>query len=413
MDDIKKPKKDSPVKPSEDFGKPKIDLNHPDLENNYEVKSKHIQNKETIETIELDDPDAKKVLISNKMKKTKKKKKILVSMLLIITMLFIGIIAYLIFGQKDNNSNVQDNQVVTKEIRKVPTSPLTGRELTDASLANRPITAVMIENSPNARPQSGLIDSDIVYEAVAEAGITRFMALYQESQPQYIGPIRSVRAYYLDYAMPYQAAIAHVGGSPEALNDIKSLGVRDLDQFYNESGYWRINERYAPHNMYSSFVRLDKLNQEKGFNYSKINSFDRKKDVPQTISASIIDLSISGPLYSPQFRYNPTTNKYDRYQAGSPHIDQKSGQVISPNTVVALVVPNGVGSDGYLSTYNTSGSGPVYVFQDGIVSVGTWSKADRKSPLELKDSNGLSMKLNTGQTWVSLVGSSTNIVYRP
>lgn len=410
MNDIKKPKKNSNIKPSDDFGVSKINPNHPDLSDIKDNPDNEIKNTENIETIDLSKEDF------NEQKKPKKPHKLLKKILIIlpIVLLIIGaLLFYFVLKDKNEEEIVQTSSPKVEEVKKIPTSPLTGRELNDEALANRPITAIMIENSPNARPQSGLIDSDMVYEAIAEAGITRFMALYQESQPQYIGPIRSIRSYYLDYLMPFQASIAHVGGSPESLRDIKNLGLRDLDQFFNDSGYWRTNERFAPHNMYSSFERLDKLNNEKNFKLSEFNNFDRKKDVPQTVTARVIDLSISGPLYSPQFQYNQTTNRYDRYQGGSPHIDQKSGQVISPNSVIALVVPNGIGSDGYQNTYNTSGSGAVYVFQDGIVSIGNWSKADRKSPLILKDSNGLPMKINVGQTWISLVGSSTNIVYKP
>ena len=94
-------------------------------------------------------------------------------------------------------------QTKKSEVAKKPISLLTGLELASAELANRPVTGVMIENSPDARPQSGLTDAGIVYEAIAEGGVTRFLAIYQESQPQYIGPIRSARPYYLDFILEY------------------------------------------------------------------------------------------------------------------------------------------------------------------------------------------------------------------
>ncbi len=134
-------------------------------------------------------------------------------------------------------------------------SRLTGVEVA-IELNNRPVSGIMIENSPDARPQSGLKDAGIVFEAIAEGGITRFLALYQESQPDYIGPVRSVRPYYLDFLMPFDAPIAHVGGAPQALSDIRSLGVKDLDQFANSGAYQRITTRYAPHNVYTSIAQL-------------------------------------------------------------------------------------------------------------------------------------------------------------
>ena len=107
----------------------------------------------------------------------------------------------------------------------------------------------MIENSPDARPQSGLKAAGVVYEAIAEGGITRFMALYQTSKPELIGPVRSLRMYYLDWFAPYSASIAHVGGSLNALTEARSGKYRDLDQFFNSQTYWRASDRYAPHNV--------------------------------------------------------------------------------------------------------------------------------------------------------------------
>lgn len=292
-------------------------------------------------------------------------------------------------------------------------SPLTGVKLSDASLVSRPVTGIMIENSPEARPQSGLTEAGIVYEAIAEGGITRFLAVYQDTHPNYIGPVRSARPYYIDFIAPYDASYAHVGGSPEALQDIKSLNIKDLDQFYNPSGYVRITERYAPHNVYTGFDKLDKLNQTKGYTSSKFTPFVRKPDVPQTPTARIIDFSISAPLYSPRFEYDTGTNTYKRSQGGEAHIDQKSKAQISPKVVIALVTEKGYDPDGYHTDYKTSGSGKMYVFQDGIVSEGTWQKANRKSAYVFTDKNGFPMKLNTGQTWISLVANQSDVTYKP
>jgi hypothetical protein len=369
-----------------------------------------------IPTIEIDNQDSKSPKNGErfgvKMKKFFTNKKVLIALVVLVALA--AVLGVFFFKNKNKPVVANNEQVVVekKEVKKI-ISPLTGVELKDESLTKRPVTALMIENSPDARPQSGLTDADVVYEAIAEGGVTRFMAVYQESQPTYIGPVRSARSYYIDYALPYQASYGHVGGSPQALQDIKDLGVRDIDQFFNSGAYWRIAERFAPHNMYTGFDKIDQLNQAKGFTSSSFKGFARKEQVPQTPTAKTIDLSISGPLYSPRFDYDASTNSYLRSQAGQPHTDAKSGATISPKVVIALVVPNGSDNDGYHSTYATTGSGAVYVFQDGIVSEGTWTKTDRKSPLELKDKNGLTMKLNAGQTWVSLVGASSDISYKP
>src|SRR6185369_4571690 len=128
----------------------------------------------------------------------------------------------------------------------------------------RPVNAVMIENSEFARPQSGLDQAGVVFEAVAEGGITRFLTLFQDTNTAYLGPVRSVRPYYIQWALGFDAAIAHVGGSPEALSAMKSWSVKDLDQFANGSYFQRVNNRDAPHNVYTSTDQLHALESKKG-----------------------------------------------------------------------------------------------------------------------------------------------------
>lgn len=303
----------------------------------------------------------------------------------------------------------------TAEPPKPTTEPsrLTGIEVSP-DLNKRPVTGVMIENSPDARPQSGLKDAGIVYEAVAEGGITRFLALFQEAQPDYIGPVRSVRPYYLDFLMPYDAPVAHVGGAPQALADIKTFGVKDLDQFFNSSAYWRITQRYAPHNMYTSFAKLDALNASKGYTSSTFTGLPRKKDAPAaTPTAKSINFAISSFLYGAHYDYDAASNSYKRSEGAKPHVDEKSGTQLSPKVVVALVMTRGTASDGQHTNYGDVGSGHMYVFQDGTLTEGTWSKADRKAQFVFTDSAGKPIKFNAGQTWISLVDSPAAVTYTP
>lgn len=412
MDDFKKPTKKIRIEPTTNFQQPKVD--------HAEHFGTDYSRLDSIPTVNIRDDELpythsplKKEGLGSKMANFFKNKKVIIIFSVLAVILAGGAVLYYLNKNKNEPVTSTTQKVEAKTEEKKIVSPLTGTVLKDPKLAERPVTALMIENSPDARPQSGLTEADAVYEAIAEGGVTRFMAVYQESQPQYIGPIRSARPYYIDYALPLEASYGHVGGSPEALRDIKQLGVRDIDQFFNDSSYWRITDRFAPHNMYTSFEKLDALNKTKGFVSSKFTGFERKEAVAQTPTANVIDFAISGPLYSPRFEYDQTTNSYKRIQAGQPHTDAKSGATISPKVVVALVVQNGSDGDGYHSTYTTSGSGAVYVFQDGIVSEGNWSKKDRQSPLVLTDKNGLPLKLNSGQTWVSLVGTSSDITYKP
>ncbi|MBL8159711.1 DUF3048 domain-containing protein [Candidatus Saccharibacteria bacterium] len=292
-------------------------------------------------------------------------------------------------------------------------SPLTGREMPDEAMTKRTVTAIMVENSPDARPQSGLKEAGVVYEAIAEGGITRFAALYQAARPGLIGPVRSLRPYFVEWITPYNPAIAHVGGSARALEMVRGEGYRDIDQFFNADAYYRSTDRYAPHNVYTTFDRLDALNQSKSYTESIFEGWPRKADAPAAEpNASSINVTISGPLYNPTYTYKKETNSYDRQQGGEAHIDRESGQ-ISPNVVIVMKIPMTAGfEDGYREQMETSGSGAAYIFQDGTVTEGEWQKADVKAPLRFIDGNKQPVKLNAGQTWLTAITTERTVSWQ-
>lgn len=283
-------------------------------------------------------------------------------------------------------------------------SPLTGVKVKDEAATKQAATAIMIENSPDARPHSGLKQAGVVYEAIAEGGITRYLAIYQESKPSLIGPVRSLREYFVDWLTPYQASVAHVGGSAQALKIVRNGKYRDIDQFFNSSTYWRSNDRYAPHNVYTSFKNIDALNKKKGFKTSEFKSFSRvdgkAADKP---TATRVAIDFSSALYNTEYRYNPKTNKYARHLAGAPHKDREKG-TITPSVVVAMWVDEStVSEDGARERIKTSGSGKAVVFQNGTAANITWRKKSRSAPLELISKSGEPVELIRGQTWIAAV----------
>jgi hypothetical protein len=290
-------------------------------------------------------------------------------------------------------------------------STLTGLPV-DPSVNQRPVTGVMIENSTWARPQSGLGQAGVVFEAIAEGGITRFLALFQDTQPTNVGPIRSVRPYYEQWALGFDAGLAHVGGSPEALSDIKKWKVRDLDEFYNAGYYHRISSRQAPHNMYTGIPTLNQLETKKGFTSSSFTGFPRKRESPaKTPTASVIKFTLSGPDYNVVYRYDAATNSYKRAEAGAAHIDANNGGQIAPKVVIAMIMHYGLEKDGYHSDYNAIGSGPVDIFQDGTVTAGQWSKTSASSQISFTSANGKAIKLNPGTTWLTAIAQSSYVSY--
>ena len=290
-------------------------------------------------------------------------------------------------------------------------SPLTGIKVADEAATKQPVTAIMIENSPDARPQSGIKQAGIVYEAIAEGGITRFLALYQEAKPGLIGPVRSVRMYYVDWAAAYDASIAHVGGSFNALQEVRNGSYRDIDQFFNAGSYWRAGDRAAPHNVYTSFQNLDELNRSKGYTESHFTGFPRTDSkVSATPNATSVDINISSAWYNTHYDFDAASNTYLRSIGGEASNDREDGR-IAPNVIVALKVDmTNVFEDGWRENITTIGQGGAVIFQNGTATEVTWRKTDRKAPLELLDAEGKPIKLNRGQTWIAAVPNGSGSI---
>ena len=283
-------------------------------------------------------------------------------------------------------------------------SHLNGIEVASKADLSKPVTAIMIENSPDARPHSGLKQAEVVYEAIAEGGITRFLTLFQQHKPQLIGPVRSLRMYYVDWLAPYQASVAHVGGSHASLQEVRNGKYRDIDQFFNGSSYWRANDRRPPHNVYTSFEKLDALNAGKGYKSSQFTSFARAdgkaSDKPNAVS---IDINFSSSWYNTHYDYDKASNTYLRSIGGQASNDREEGR-LAPSVVIALHVnETTVMEDGWRQSIVTNGTGTATVFQNGTAAEYTWRKNDRSSPLELIDAAGKPVALNRGQTWIAAV----------
>jgi hypothetical protein len=327
--------------------------------------------------------------------------------------LSLSISSYFLFFNNKEQASVPVSAPTIKpaEVKEKIYSPLTGSEVTKEQ-ANRPITAIIIENHTEARPQSGLKNAGIVFEAIAEGGITRFAAIYQEATPQDIGPVRSLRPYFLDWLRPFDATIVHVGGSQKSLRMVRDGSWKDMDQFANGKSFRRITEKRAPHNVYTSFENIDKFNQNKEYRLGEFQAFERKDEQKSSASsAPEIKLNVSSGNYNASFSYNPNNNSYLRSQGGKPHLD-KSGAQIEPKVVIALVSPhNIVQEDGSRYSYKTIGTGTAVIFQDGNAQEVTWQKKDQASQLKFIDASGAEVKLNRGQTWITAIGDASKLSY--
>ena len=289
--------------------------------------------------------------------------------------------------------------------------PLTGMKTTDEADLTKPVTAIMLENSLDARPQSGLKEAEVIYEAVAEAGITRFLAVYQKNAPELVGPVRSVRPYYVEWAKPYDASIAHIGGSQRALQEIRNGEYRDIDQFFNADTYWRATDRLAPHNVYTSFEKLQMLNAKKGYTSSQPKVFERGETKPLSESkASSISVGISSPTFNSSYTYDAKTNSYARSQAGQVHLDREKGAITPAVVIVMKVNETTVQEETARQSITTTGSGPVTIFQNGDVIEGTWQRLATSDQFKFTDTGGTVIKLAPGQTWITAINQARGTV---
>jgi len=294
-------------------------------------------------------------------------------------------------------------------------SRLLGKKVEPSEL-DKKVLAVVVENSPDARPQSGLTKASVVYETLAEGGITRFLALFQENDVSEVGPVRSARSFFVDWVLEHQAYFAHVGGNYEAIILLKPLGIEDLNQFWNGSYFWRDSSRWAPHNVYTTSSNIRKAGVSRGYSKkSNFEGFSFKEEAslderPKSANLTV-NLSYS---FAPTYKYVRKGNYWLRFEDGVPFMDKKYKTQIAPKNIVVQFTgfSYGVTKAGEQATrIKTVGRGKAWFFIDGKKTVGTWSKKSRKATTKFFDKNNKELELNPGQTWIEVVPNGNSVVY--
>jgi hypothetical protein len=294
-------------------------------------------------------------------------------------------------------------------------APLTGLPVS-ADAAKRAIVGVVIENHPDARPQSGLSQAGVVYEALAEGGITRFLAFYGDQEAQALGPIRSLRTYFVDWALEFNAPVAHAGGNADALDLITPLRMKDIDGLgIGAPTFYRVNDRYSPHNLYTSSSLLDAIIKRYGFDTIPNFTFTpRKKDEPGNAAHPNIHIDYSYNGYQVDYAYDTAANDYVRSLAGAPHIDRNTGNQIHVKNIVVQYVPTSYGYtriNEQTVLMQTVGNGKAVIFRDGNAVEGTWRKTSHSARTELLDAAGQPIPLNPGSTWYSILPTDKIVSY--
>ncbi|MBN2073085.1 MAG: DUF3048 domain-containing protein [Actinobacteria bacterium] len=305
---------------------------------------------------------------------------------------------------------------------------LSGLEISDTVSDNRPLAA-MIENSPDSRPQSGLINADIVFEVVDEGGVTRYVAVFSSYNAEVIGPVRSARPYYAEIARSFDPVYAFWGTFPEAYKIIENLGLDYLTAVGDSSGnssivanapHWRDNSRstVTEHTGFMSTIQLREKAGELGYETKGGQSPLRFKiDALESDRGTIANVNIdfSHPEYSVDFTYDPGENIYLKSTGGSPHMDYESGEQLSVNNIIIMITNIDGPIDQYghmvVRTTGSSDAGKAYFFMDGNVLEGTWERSSVFDPFTYKDMDGNPVLFNRGKTWVAMVQGIDRLNY--
>lgn len=275
--------------------------------------------------------------------------------------------------------------------------------------ANMVPACVMIENAAfdGVRPQSGLSAASVVYEVIVEGGITRLMAVYAGEQADEVGPVRSARDTYLEFASEYNCGYAHAGGSYTAMLAIPRFDMRNIDALLESKYFWRDSGKYSPHNLFTSTANLyeaigDGHSWTDEPTYATWN-FANDDELPTGEAATEVNIAFGGS-YDVQYRYNAEGKYYERVNGGIVQTDANTGNTLTTRNIIIEKVPEGIYIEGKgRVNFAVTGEGEVYIFRNGVLTQGTWKKADRLDRTRYYDADGNEIALARGNTWVEVV----------
>ena len=295
--------------------------------------------------------------------------------------------------------------------------PMTGLNAPGAAATSTRPLSVKIENSPQARPQTGLNSADVIYESVTEGGITRFNCIFQSTTPKVVGPVRSARLSDLWVVSQYHALFFFSGASNSVNAAVNAAKLPNLSEDAGISvPYFRSNQRSAPHNLFldtrKAYVEAVKRRQPITADVPRLQFSARAAESSNTVKSVYIPFSQANTVL---WIYNGARHVYLRQNNGRAHVDAATGKQVATKNVVVLwakYTPKShdvVGS----TTYDIAlgGSGRVSVFRDGKRYDGTWS-ATRTMPPRFRDAQGKAIRLAPGNTWFQVIALTTNITMK-
>lgn len=281
-----------------------------------------------------------------------------------------------------------------------------------AEQATSSLFAVMVDNFPESRPVANLSQASLVWEAPVEAGLTRLLAVYPLNVDlQRVGPVRSARPYFLDWAKELNALYLHVGGSDEALKQIKEKDIFDLNEFYRGWYFWRDRARARPYNVYTSSESVNKAFEKESvsqnFIFKDLASWIYR---PANSEAKIYGRFGKGLLidFGPmkvEWKYNWEKNAYEKYEDGVLQKDE-SGAVIAVKNVALQITSIEILDEVGRRQIKTIGSGKAIVLTYGLAIEGVWQKKDAASRTRFFGPDTKEVVFDPGITWIEVIGNT-------
>ncbi|NNN01743.1 MAG: DUF3048 domain-containing protein [Acidimicrobiaceae bacterium] len=285
-----------------------------------------------------------------------------------------------------------------------PVAPLSGLADPSGVSLTRPALSIKIENTPEALPQWGVDQADVVYEEIVNGGITRLLAIFNSHAPSKVGPVRSVRPTDTQILWPLGGIFAYSGGAAYAIASISTVpSLKLIDESSAGAAMFRDPTRYAPHNLYAVAPSLF--------------AFPAKPTPPPplftyrqgalTLASSVVkSFVVPFPsIYPVTWTWDTTTLSWDRTLFASPDVTGTNVRE-SPKNVIVMWV-NYVNGIGTMSSYaDLQGSGPAAIFTDGREVHAQWSRGPLKSDVvQYRTASGARVALSPGQTWVELLNT--------
>lgn len=283
------------------------------------------------------------------------------------------------------------------------------------------LVSVMIDNFVSARSQhSGISKASIVFEALAEGGITRLLAIFPYQNFSRVGPVRSSRDYFVDLAELFGGIYLHAGGAPSAISRLQ--GNTNLASFDEDEGLilpqhsFRDLRYPKPHNLFFDLDAVREKARKRSLHAAK-QVFCFNDNVPvstDSVNTILIRYSLEDS-YTVTFSYDYENSSYKRFFSEinpSPHTDQAEGAQVSPQNVIVMISPSQPinGDEKERIEIPLLGQGKAFLYRDGVKVTGIWKKETKDSPLLFEDLSGKSFCLKPGQTWISIVDAEKAVV---